>query len=216
MVLGFLGMVSGGAGAQTSLYWALANNDAAEVWRLTEKSIPPGLDENGFTAPEWAVARGNAEALEALLWRGASLDGVDDEGKNLLFGAAALGRLDLFETIQAHGARVDQVDAGGFTLVHMAAQSPHPEMLQTLLSFGLDPRTKSSVGVTPLMVASRAGRSDEVATLLRWGAVAEDQDFLGRSVRDYAVASDDPNTLAAIDQALTPWTIEPADGAPLP
>jgi len=85
---------------QSPLYWALANNDALEVWNLAPDS-PQVLDENGLSAPAWAVERGNAEAIEALMWRGVKLDEVDPQGRNLLFGAAALGRLDLFDTIVA-------------------------------------------------------------------------------------------------------------------
>jgi len=201
--------------AQSPLYWALANNDALEVWNLAPDA-PEVLDENGLSAPAWAVERGNAEAIEALAWRGVKLDQVDPQGRNLLFGAAALGRLDLFDTIAAAGARLDQVDTQGRTLVHAAAAAPHPEMLSALLARGLGADRRTDLGVTPLMVACQAGAASQVRTLLDWGAVPEDQDYVGRSVRDYAVAGGDAPTLALIDEALTPWSIGPADAAPPP
>lgn len=201
--------------AQSPLYWALANNDALEVWNLAPQA-PEVLEENGLSAPAWAVARGNAEAVEVLAWRGVPLDQVDPEGRNLLFGAAALGRLDLFETIAAAGARLDQVDTQGRTLIHAAARSPHPEMLKALLAKGLGALERTTLGITPLMLACGAGRAPDVQLLLAWGAVPEDQDYLGRSVRDYALAGGDASVLALIDEALTPWTIEPADGVLLP
>lgn len=198
--------------AESPLYWALANNDAVEVWQAED--LPEMLEENGLTAPAWAVARGNAEALDVLIWRGVSLDKVDGQGRNLLFEAAALGRLDLFEKILTQGAKVDKVDVQGQTLVHAAARAPHPEMLEWLLAQGLGGTTRTELGVTPLMVACGERRRTAVETLLKWGAVPEDQDFLGRSVKDYAEAGGDPGTLELIDATLTPWTIEPAGKAP--
>jgi ankyrin repeat protein len=187
------------------------------VWQLTAAdgtaADPADAD---LDRPALAVSQGSAEALDALAWRGVALDTVDGQGRNLLFPAAAVGRLDLFDRIRAAGAKVDQVDNGGRTLVHMAALSPHPEMLKTLLALGLGPRDPSSLGITPLMEACLGGRADEVAVLLAWGAVPEDEDWLGRSVRDYAQASGDPATLTVVDEALTPWSISPDGGAPLP
>jgi ankyrin repeat protein len=216
MALGLMGAI-GGTFAETPLYWALTNNDVVEVWNLTATAPPPAvLDENASAPAAWAVARGNTEALSALLWRGVALNEVDARGRNLLFEAAALGRVDLFETIVAAGARWDQVDHEGLTLIHMAVGSPHPEMLQTLLSLGLGAKTRTASGVTPLMLACLSGQADQVKILLAWGAVAEDQDYLGRHVRDYAVTGGSLKVLSLIDEALIPWTIEPAGGAPPP
>jgi len=202
------------AQAETPLYWALANNDVIEVWHANE--FPDLLEENGLTVPAWAVSRGNAEAVDALVWRGVALNQIDSRGRNLLFPAAALGRLDLFEKIMAQGAKIDQVDAQGQTLIHAAATSPHPEMLRVLLALGLGASEKSALGVTPLMMACGAGRWVNAKLLLDWGAVPEDRDFLGRGVRDYAVEGGDQQTLQLIDTTLTPWTIGPVGGAPLP
>lgn len=203
--------------AESNLYWALANNDALAVWQMTTpEGAPVDLGDASLDRAALAVGQGAGEALQALAWKGVPLDAVDADGRNLLFSAAALGRLDLFERIQAAGARTDQVDASGKTLVHAAALSPHPEMLRTLLALGLGAADKSSLGITPLMEAALAGKSDEVEVLLAWGSVPEDEDYLGRSVRDFAVASGDPGTLAVVDGALTPWTISPDDGVPLP
>jgi len=214
VVLGLL--AAGTVQAETPLYWALANNDAVEVWNLTSEPPPDVLDENGLSPPAWAVARGNTEAIEALHWRGVPLDAVDADGRNLLFGAAALGRVDLFETLLAAGAKAGQVDNEGQTLIHMAAESPHPEMLQRLLALGGTATQRTTSGVTPLMLAAGTGRADQVELLLRWGAAAEDEDYLGRSVRDYALQGGDAKTLALIDEALIPWTIEPDGEVPPP
>ena len=206
-----------GAFAQTPLYWALTNNDVAELWSQTETDpLPDLLDETGLTPPAWAVGRGNAEVVTELLWRGFPLDEIDADGRNLLFSAAALGRVDLFDTILAAGAPWDQVDNNGQTLIHAAASSPHPEMLEKLLVLGLGATELSSSGVTPLMLACLAGKADHSAVLLAWGAIAEDQDYLGRSVRDYAVRGGDKKTLDLIDAALTPWTIEQDGEVPPP
>lgn len=201
--------------AETPLYWAVANNDALEVWKLTGEGVPDSF-ENGLTLPAWAVERGSGEVIDVLGWQGVALDRVDDQGRNLLFGAAALGRLDLFEKLEDAGARADQVDHQGQTLIHAAAVSPHPVMLRTLLARGLAAATRSALGVTPLMLACRGGRAEEASLLLAWGAVPEDRDYLGRSVLDYAAASGDAATLALLEEALTPWTISPAGEDPLP
>jgi len=89
-------------------------------------------------------------------------------------------------------------------------------MLTALLARGLGVGPRTDLGVTPLMLACQAGAASQAQTLLDWGAVPEDQDYLGRSVRDYAVAGGDPATLALIDEALAPWTIVSGDGAPPP
>lgn len=216
-ILILLGVLASPAGAESPLYWAIANNDALGVWNLTQPDAAPGtLAETGQEPPMLAVERGAAEVLQVLIWRGSALDGVDTQGRNLLFPAAALGRLDLFDRIAASGARVDQVDGQGLTLVHAAAVSPHTRMLRRLLASGAAVQSRSHLGITPLMEASRAGRAEEVRVLLRWGAVPEDQDYLGRSVLDYARTSGDGPTLEAVEAALSPWTISQGDTAPLP
>jgi ankyrin repeat protein len=210
-------LAAGGVWGESPLYWAIANNDALEVWKLTAPEGPPAvLEENGLPPPAWAVERASAEVLEVLAWRGVSLDQVDVHGRNLLYGAAALGRVDLFDRIAAAGALTTQVDDQGNTLVHAGATAPHLILVGRLLATGLDATARTNLGVTPLMRACGAGRSEAVTLLLRWGGVPEDLDFLGRSVRDYAVRSGDTATLSVIDQALSPWSIGQDGGDPLP
>jgi len=213
----FLFLAAGALAAESPLYWAIANNDALAVWKLTApEGAPEQLEENGLAPTAWAVQKGSGEVLQVLAWRGVPLDGVDAHGRNLLFSAAALGRVDLFDRIAAAGADPMRVDEDGRNLVHAAAPSPHLEMLARVLARGPSAVQRSALGVTPLMMACWGGHSAAVKLLLRWGAVPDDQDYLGRSVRDYAGWSGDPKTLEVIDLALTRWTIEPADGAPLP
>jgi len=199
------------------LYWALTNNDALEVWNLTASKPPPRvLKQNNLPPTVWAVEQGNAEVLQALVWRGVSLDAVDQHGRNLLFAASALGRVDLYNQILASGADPKQVDDEGNSLVQWAASAPHPEILHTLLRQGLNPETRNSRGITPLMRACAAGQPQAVALLLSWGAAVHDEDYFGTTVRAYAVKGKNAAVLNLIDSALTPWTIGPGDTAPPP
>ena len=100
--------------------------------------------------------------------------------------------------------------------MHAAATSPHPEMVKALLRLGLGAGPRSALGVTPLMLACESGETAGAEILLAWGAIPEDEDYLGRSVRDYAVAAGNEATLKLVDSALSPWTPGQDGAAPHP
>lgn len=103
----------------------------------------------GITAAHIAAQEGSAEALEALLDRGALMTTVDDDGLMPIHYACQCGKIEIVRTILNRGvseegsAMVDTAvvntkgKARGFIPLLMAASSGHTELMELLHSAGM-------------------------------------------------------------------------------
>jgi ankyrin repeat protein len=118
-------------------------------------------------ALSWAARSDRVEALEALVARGAEVDGDVYRGTALSW-AAACGRVAAVRALVALGAdpagRTTFGGPGhgeGVTALHLAAQNGAVETIETLLALGADPTVRDELyGGTPADWAAHGGHAE--------------------------------------------------------
>ena len=100
---------------------------------------------SGSTEQLWQIAEsGELSELDAILKKGADINGCNRNGVSALMRAAAAGRRDMVQSLLEHGAEVDAHRDDGFTPLLLATFFGHLETVQILVDHGanLDQTTR--------------------------------------------------------------------------
>jgi len=100
---------------------------------------------NASTERLWQIAEsGELSELDAILKKGANINGSNHNGVSALMRAAAAGRHDMVERLLQYGAEVDAHRDDGFTPLLLATFFGHLETVQMLVEHGanLDQTTR--------------------------------------------------------------------------
>ena len=148
-----------------------------------------------------AAMRGDAEAVEALIARGADVNVAQGDGMTALHWAAERADAALVQTLLAAGADVTPVTRiGNYTPLHLAARSGSAPAVEALLEAGGDPRAVTATGaVTPMHFAAGAGNPDAVVALARHGADVDAREAdRGQTPLMFAAANDRVEAVRAL------------------
>jgi uncharacterized protein len=118
-----------------------------------------------------AAARGDRDAVKALLKQAADVNAAQGDGMTALHWAAMNGDIDLAQMLIVAGANVRATTRlGSYTPLYLASQQGHGAVIQALVKGGADVKAGTPNGTTPLMVAAASGEVDAVRALLDAGA----------------------------------------------
>ena len=117
-----------------------------------------------------AVQAGDAEAVQALLDRGADVNVPEADGTTALHWATHRNDRPIAEVLLGAGADADAVTRYGVTPLSLAATNGSAAVIEALLTAGADPNRASPEGETPLMTTARTGAVDAIRLLLDHGA----------------------------------------------
>ena len=120
-----------------------------------------------------AAARGDLQALRALLEGGADPGVALGDGLTALHIAAEEGNVDMAKLLLDAGADAEaKTRIGSYTPLHLAAGSAHLDVVEVLLRAGADVAAETTnSGATPLHLAARAMAGERVVrALLEHGA----------------------------------------------
>ncbi len=124
-----------------------------------------------------AAARGDRDAVMALLKKAADVNAAQGDGMTALHWAAMNGDAELAEMLIVAGANVRATTRlGTYTPVYLASQQGHAAVLQALIAAGADVKGGTPNGTTPLMVAAASGSVEAVKALVENGAEVNGQD----------------------------------------
>jgi ankyrin repeat protein len=126
-----------------------------------------GNIQDRYTPLLIAAERGHKEAVEALLARGAGVNGKSHLGWTPLHVAAQNGHEAVVRTLLAKGASIHaRTDTHGQTPLYQAALKGHDDIVTLLLESGADPNMANHTDkFTPLMIAAQHGHDGTVKIL---------------------------------------------------
>jgi ankyrin repeat protein len=90
---------------------------------------------SGCDSLTFACLSGKADAVRALLKKGADVDAADRLGRTALMAAAALGNSKAVRLLLSHGANPNTESKLGTTAADLAAIEGHMKILQQLMPF---------------------------------------------------------------------------------
>ena len=139
-------------------------------------------DSGGQTPLFWAVTRGDAAAVSALLKYGADPNACNKLQETPLNWATEAADSSCTILLLSHGAHPTPHSIFGTTPLHYAAwtesSSTNPHV-DALLRFGADPNAKNNRGLTPLHYAVPNSSTAAMAKILKAGADIESPDDEG-------------------------------------
>ncbi|MEM8557437.1 MAG: ankyrin repeat domain-containing protein [Bacteroidota bacterium] len=179
-----------------------------------------------------AVQRGDRDAVQAALGRGADIEAADARGATALLWAALQGDdalvrllLDAGADLQPPGAIVPDPSRSSYYGSPLAAAiaRDHLDVLRLLVEEGgadvnqpeWNPEAQAYTGWTPLHYAAALGQVDALAYLLARGADAEVVDRFGLTPLARAVSSGMDATVRGLLDAGADFTVTDSEGTPL-
>ncbi len=145
-----------------------------------------------------AARNGDADALRALLKRGADVNAAAADGTTALHWASYRDALDSADLLIRAGARVDAANDLGATPLWMASLNGSSAMVRRLLQAGAHPNLALLLGETPLMIASRSGSPDVVTQLIDKGANVNTRGPRGQTALMWAVSEQHPDVVKVL------------------
>jgi ankyrin repeat protein len=124
-----------------------------------------------------AAARGDREAVRALLKKAADVNAAQGDGMTALHWAAMNGDAELADMLIIAGANLRATTRlGNYTPLFLAAQQGNASILQALIKAGADIKAATANGTTPLMAAAASGEVDAVRVLVENGGEVNGRD----------------------------------------
>jgi len=155
--------------APADVFEAAAVGDVARLGALldADASALDAVAKDGFTPLHLASFFGHADAVRALLARGAALEVVAENPMRVrpLHSAAASGDTEVVRLLVGAGAEVDARQEGGFVPLHAVAQNGDADGVDLLLAAGADVSAATDDGRTAADLALAAGHRNLAARL---------------------------------------------------
>lgn len=147
-----------------------------------------------------AAAKGDIEAVRALLREGADVNAAQGDGLTALHWAALNGDGELAEVLLYAGANPEPTTRlGGYTPLHQASQSGATEVVEALLRAGADAERLTTTGVRPIHFAAESGNGATVQVLIDAGASIDVRDtYMGLTPLMFATAYDRVEAIAVL------------------
>jgi uncharacterized protein len=138
-----------------------------------------------------AAARGDRDAVKALLKNAADVNAAQGDGMTALHWAAMNGDVELVQMLIYAGANVRATTRlGTYTPLYLASQQGHGAVILALAKAGADVKAGTPNGTSPLMVAAASGDVAAVRALVEAGADVNGKDGVrGQTPIMYAAAS---------------------------
>ncbi|MCJ1473406.1 hypothetical protein MMC13_002057 [Lambiella insularis] len=156
-----------------NLHWAVENGHKDVVLYLLDMGadIEAKNPANNDTPLMRAVQIGNADVAEALLERGARIDGCRSGGVTGLFTAVQWQHANVIRLLLRYGANINaHLDENGATPLIEAVRHGYERSVQDLLEAGADVEARDHGQWTALVWAARVGRVHPLELLLKHGA----------------------------------------------
>jgi ankyrin repeat protein len=169
------------------------------AWRMVPVGLSLFLLAAGGDLPLVdAVRNGDADAVRALLQKGANVNATEGDGATALHWAAHRDDLVVADLLIRGGARVNAANDLGATPLWAASLNGNTAIVRRLLDAGADPNAALLAGETPVMVASRSGHAAVVELLAAKGAKVNARAARGQTALMWAVSQRHPEVVKVL------------------
>lgn len=117
-----------------------------------------------------AAKKGDTQAAEELIAKGADMNAKDNDGHTVLMGAAVRGNTKIAELLIANGADVNARNNSDDTALMLAALNGHTETAEMLINKGADLDARNNRSDTALTWAALQGYTKTAEMLKKHGA----------------------------------------------
>lgn len=148
-----------------ALHYAAAQGMSSVIERLAGKLDFNLRNWDHRTPLMMAAQSGHAQAVLALVARGAEVEAARADGRTALLMAAASGRVQAVRALLDSGAGLKRADAQGRTALLIAAAYDKRDVMKTLIERGADMTRTDMHGWSVLLIAAAHGSDDAVAEL---------------------------------------------------
>lgn len=133
-----------------------------------------------------AAEKGDLDAVQSLLARGADADESGDAGRNAVINAAWRGRQRIIQLLLERGVTTESPDDDGRTPLLWAAINGHDAIVTDLVAGGANPNKRDRDGGTALIRAAWNGHISVVSQLIAASADVNARDGNGLTALDHA------------------------------
>ena len=180
---------------------AASKNDLVAVRQLlaTGAEVNAMDKETETTALAQAVANGNREMVQALLWVGANANVRNSRGLTALMNLSDQTSAQIVWDLVAAGAKVNLKDEMGNSALIVAAGVGNGDVVQALIDAGAKINARNNEGQTALMLAAMQGMDNSVKVLIMAGADLNKRDKEGRTALNYAEENENPEIAEVLE-----------------
>lgn len=140
------------------------------------------VDNTGRTSLSWAAQRGDSNAVEKLLKRGANPNRPDNSLRTPLhWSVAAQSNVCMILLLQNDATLNAKDDYGRTTLSSASSKKEERSFLEALLRFDADIHIEDNEGWAPLHWAAHKDKPNNISLLLNSGADIDATDKIGRN-----------------------------------
>ena len=169
------------------------------AWRMVPVGLSVFLLAAGGDLPLVDAARnGDADAVRALVQKGANVNATEGDGTTALHWAAHRDDRVVADLLIRGGARVNAANDLGATPLWAASLNGNTAIVRRLLEAGADPNAALLAGETPVMVASRSGHAAVVQQLAAKGAKVNARAARGQTALMWAVSQRHPEVVKVL------------------
>ncbi|MGI9298393.1 MAG: ankyrin repeat domain-containing protein [Gammaproteobacteria bacterium] len=223
VVFVLLSAISSAAFAQEcDLCVAAGVGDTVKIAELIAAGADPDM-EGPFGAPAllYAARHGQAEAINALIFGGATWLATDDRGLTGTMVGVLAGHVNVVSVLMARGAPINQRDENGWTPLVYASQHGHVPLASLILS-GVNtafpdagyvrPNRGGPDGMTPLMAAAAGNNREIVRMILDANADVNQKNDYGTTALMFAVYFGHAAMMTLLVENGADVTIQDKDG----
>lgn len=125
-------------------------------------------DEYGITIMHWLVDRGDCDAVELMLEKGADVLVKDFNGCTPLHHATLKNNRSIIELLVRWGADTNNPDNFGNTPLHYAVLNCTPRIVEFMLNNGADPAQENNEGLSSYASAKCAGNYEILSEISKF------------------------------------------------